>query len=278
MMGVIINTSRLAVAVGSCGVMRRAWIEASSYARQREAFGRRLVEFPAVREQLAEMRALGAAGLSFTLFLTALEDRLTLSGGNPEDDPLYRIGVNLDKFVCSLDGGLVVHHGMEILGGNGTIEDFSPLPRFYREMPVEESWEGPHNTMMAQILRDALRSKMHEALLGRAEEILLSIAHPGLAEMRGQAVTALDEVREKLRRLFRQDPEAAALHIRRLVHRMARVFQASLLLEEADRELAANRLTPLPSIARFFLNRCVAANYDPAEDPGYAGLIGEVVE
>ncbi|MBI3030356.1 MAG: acyl-CoA dehydrogenase family protein [Candidatus Rokubacteria bacterium] len=35
MMGVIINTSRLGVALGSCGIMRRAWVEALHYARAR---------------------------------------------------------------------------------------------------------------------------------------------------------------------------------------------------------------------------------------------------
>ena len=278
MMGVIINTSRLGVALGSCGIMRRAWVEALHYARAREAFGRRLIEFPAVREQLAEMRALGVAGLSSTLFLAALEDRLALEGTHPEDDPLFRIGVNVNKYICSVDGGLVVHHGIEILGGNGTIEDFSPLPRLYREMPVEESWEGPHNTMMAQILRDALKSKMHDALLGQAEDTLLGVKHPALAATREAATAGLQDGREKLHRLLRRDPEAAALGVRRLVHRMARIFQASLLLEEADQDLTANRPTRLPEITRFFVSRYVEPGYDPAEDPGYGELIRQIVE
>ena len=278
MMGVIINTSRLGVALGSCGIMRRAWVEALHYARAREAFGRRLIEFPAVREQLAEMRALSVAGLSSTLFLAALEDRLALEGTHPEDDPLFRIGVNVNKYICSVDGGLVVHHGIEILGGNGTIEDFSPLPRLYREMPVEESWEGPHNTMMAQILRDALKSKMHDALLGQAEDTLLGVKHPALAATREAATAGLQDGREKLHRLLRRDPEAAALGVRRLVHRMARIFQASLLLEEADQDLTANRPTRLPEIGRFFVSRYVEPGYDPAEDPGYGELIRQIVE
>ncbi len=278
MMGVIINTSRLAVALGSSGIMRRAWVEAFHYARAREAFGRPLIEFPAVREQLAEMKVLGVAGLSLTLFLAALEDRLTTAGTHPEDDPLFRIGVNIGKYICSVDGGLVVHHGIEILGGNGTIEDFSPLPRLYREMPVEESWEGPHNTMMAQILRDALRSKMPDALLGKAEDLLLGVKHPALASLRESAATALQDERERLHRLLRRDPEAAALGVRRLVHRLARIFQVSVLLEEADHELGANRATPLPTIAQFFLNRYVVAGYDPVEDAGYGDLIRQVLE
>lgn len=278
MMGVIVNTSRLEVALGSCGIMRRAWVEASHYARVREAFGRRLIEFPAVREQLAEMRALATASLSFTLFLAALEDRLTLSSLHPEEDPLFRIGVNLGKYISSVDSGVVVHHGIEILGGNGTIEDFSPLPRLYRDVPVQESWEGPHNTMMAQILRDARKSKMHDALLGKAEDTLLGVQHRRLGTLRGAALSALYEGRDKLDRLLRGDAEAAALGIRGLVSRTARIFQVSLLLEEADHDLATERSTPLPAIAEFFLNRYVLTGYDPTGDSGYGELIKQVLE
>ena len=38
-----------------------------------------------------------------------------------------------------------------MLGGNGTIEDFSPLPRLYRDAMVFESWEGTHNVLCAQV-------------------------------------------------------------------------------------------------------------------------------
>lgn len=59
---------------------------------------------------------------------------------------------------------------------------------------------------------------------------------------------------------------------------MARIFQASLLLEEADHDLAANPSTRLPAIAQFFLNRYVAAGYDFVEDSGYGNLVSQVLE
>ena len=44
----------------------------------------------------------------------------------------------------------VVHRAIEVLGGNGTIEDFSSLPRLYRDAVVYESWEGTHNVLCAR--------------------------------------------------------------------------------------------------------------------------------
>jgi len=278
LMGVIVNTSRLEVAIGSSGMMRRAWVEAFHYARVREAFDRRLIDFPGVRQQLAEMKALGTAALAFTLFVAALEDQLGLAGARAEDDPLYRTAVNLNKFVCSIDAGLVVHHAIEILGGNGTIEDFSPLPRLYREVPVQESWEGPHNTLMSQLLRDALRSKMHDALLAKAEDLLLGVKQPGLAAPREAALGALDDTRSRLNGILRSDPDAAAFHMRGMMTRIARIMQVSLLLEDAQHAAGEKGFGWLGAAAQLILNRHVLAGYDPAADRGYPELIRQVLE
>ncbi len=278
LMGVVINTSRLAVATGCCGMMRRAWVEALHYARAREAFGQRLVDFPAVRQQLAEMRTLATAGLAFTLFVAALEDRLSTAGTPPESDPLYRTAVNVNKYICSADAGPVVHHAIEILGGNGTIEDFSPLPRLYREVPVQESWEGPHNTLMAQLHRDALRSKMHDALLGATQDALLAVRQPALRSTRDGALAALDDLRGSLDGLLRRDPQEAALHVRELVGRMARITQVALLLEDSEGLAAGDGLSWLPAAAELLLKRHVVPGYDPMTDPAYPELIRQLAE
>jgi alkylation response protein AidB-like acyl-CoA dehydrogenase len=277
LMGVVINTSRLAVALGSCGMMRRAWLEAERYARSREAFGRRLSEFPAVRQQLAEMRALGSGGLALALFVAATEDRLATAGTPPEADPLFRTAVNVCKYICSVDAGRVVHHAIEILGGNGTIEDFSPLPRLYREVPVQESWEGPHNTLMAQVARDAARSKMHDTVVTRIEEGLLAVRRPSLAGARDRALAALGDTRDRFDGLLRRDPDLLALHARSLVGRLARLFQVSLLLEDAERAGEASELAWLPAAAEWLLKREATAGYEPWDDPAYPGLIRRIV-
>ncbi len=277
LMGVIINTSRLAVAIGTCGMMRRAWVEARAYARMREAFGRPIGDFPAVRQQLAEMRALLTAGLAFTLFVASLEDRLARAGTPPESDPLFRTAVNLNKYVCSVDAGLVVHHAMEILGGNGTIEDFSPLPRLYRDVPVQETWEGPHNTLMAQMLRDAARAKMHDALLGYAQDVLLGAGPAAFSKTRDRALAALEETRGRLAGLLRGDLADAALHIRVLMTRVARITQVALLLEDAQYAADDPGWGWLEAAAELILNRWVVPGWEPMDDPGYPALVGRVL-
>src|SRR5262249_62094450 len=44
----------------------------------------------------------------------------------------------------------------EVLGGNGYVEE-SPLPRAYREAPLNSIWEGSGNVMCLDVLRAARR-------------------------------------------------------------------------------------------------------------------------
>ena len=66
--------------------------------------------------------------------------------------------IMLQKFVAAEESTDVVRQAMSILGGNGVIEDFSCLPRLYRDSAVNELWEGPRNVLLAQIHRDLSRA------------------------------------------------------------------------------------------------------------------------
>jgi len=50
-----------------------------------------------------------------------------------------------------------LHEAMMLLGGNGIEERFSPLPRLWRDAAIMETWEGPHNVLFTQALRDLER-------------------------------------------------------------------------------------------------------------------------
>lgn len=50
-----------------------------------------------------------------------------------------------------------------LLGGNGMEERFSPLPRLWRDAVVMETWEGTHNVLITQALRDLQRFEVEPA-------------------------------------------------------------------------------------------------------------------
>jgi alkylation response protein AidB-like acyl-CoA dehydrogenase len=153
----LLNTSRWLNALGSTGIMRRAYLEASSFAAHRTAFGSPIGAFPIVREQLAAMKIEERGALASTLALTALIERVDAGVAGDEELAAHRLLGNANKFVTSIAATDVAHRGIELLGGNGTIEDFSVLPRLYRDAVVFESWEGTHNVLCEQVRRDCVR-------------------------------------------------------------------------------------------------------------------------
>ena len=81
--------------------------------------------------------------------------------------------------VGALEHGERLPGAADPAGGNGAIESFSILPRLYRDMVVLESWEGTHNVLCLQVMRDIARYQLHEPLLRylKGEEL---ITHLGL--------------------------------------------------------------------------------------------------
>lgn len=258
--GIVLNTSRWITAVGSVGMMRRALLEASSYARHRRAFGRPIADYPLVRETLAEMRAGWLGALRLVWLLTELEDRVDAGAADDSDVLFHRFLVNATKYVTSVRATFVVRQGIEVLGGNGTIEDFSLLPRLYRDAVVYESWEGTHNVLVAQILRDLGRLPILHVVRARTSEMLESSPSDAAALAAGALADTLERVARAL-----EDPGFGATHFRRVLDRLMNVVEVGALLRHAtDRSAAA-----ADSLAR----SCLDPAYRPEDDPGFAGRI-----
>src|SRR5271165_3267103 len=117
------------------------------------------------------MKAEEQAALASTMALTGLLTRLDEGQADEMIAGAYRFLVNANKYVTSICATDTARRGIEVLGGNGTIEDFSPMPRLYRDAIVFESWEGTRNVLCAQVLRDCRRFGIHDDLLSwlRAE-------------------------------------------------------------------------------------------------------------
>jgi alkylation response protein AidB-like acyl-CoA dehydrogenase len=241
----VLNTSRWLNAVGSAGLMRRAFDEARTFAAERVAFGGPIERFPLVRENLAVMKAEAAAASASSLHLTELVVRTDDGTATGEDIAWQRVLVNANKVVTSLAATKVCRRGIETLGGNGTIEDFSPLPRLYRDAIVFESWEGTHNVLCAQVLRDLAKLEAADLVVERAQ--------------------APAELATRLRRSL-AEPEWGALHGRRQLDELVRWLQVGCL--RADGEEAAADL-----IERRHLTR----GYDAEADASYADVMERVL-
>ena len=140
--------TRFDCALGSHGLMRRAFSVALYHAHHRQAFGKNLVDQPLMRDVLSRM-ALQLEGQTAMIF------RLARAWDNraDEQDALWaRLFTPVAKFAVCKSGMPFVAEAMEVLGGIGYCEE-SELPRLYREVPVNSIWEGSGNVMCLDVLR-----------------------------------------------------------------------------------------------------------------------------
>ncbi|MDJ0941851.1 MAG: acyl-CoA dehydrogenase family protein [Kiloniellales bacterium] len=275
LVGIVLDASRVHNALAACGISRRALMEAQGYARSRRAFGARIFDFAPVQEVLARMRLRSLAGLATTFRLLAMTDRCERGEGGEALVAARRIGVMINKYWTSLAATRSVRDGIEILGGNGTIEDFSVLPRLYRDAIVIESWEGTHNTLCAQVLRDfAERGLHHPWLEGLTAELGL-VVRPELDTQAGVARGLRDDVKARIETLLGAEPGAAAAGIRAVVDRMCRLTDLVALLSQAQWDLENGEgedLLPVLELYRLLeLERS-----DPADRPELAALNAEL--
>lgn len=265
----VLNTSRWANALGSAGLLRRAYVEAWHFAQQRQAFGAAIAHYPLVAEALAEMKSDLAAALSATFRLSHLIDRIDLGLANGEERDVHRLLVNLNKYWTSVQASLGIRRGQEILGGNGAIEEFSIIPRLYRDAVVFESWEGSHNVLCLQVLRDMGKYRLHTHLFHYLDGLLAEVTAAALYTTRLELVQRLDEMQRQARTLLAADVDYQQTHVRRILQRLATLTQAICLLVEAQWEFGQAIATDKPDLIDFFLNRYLRSGYDPTLDLDY---------
>jgi len=273
LVGIVLDTSRVHNAVAAAGMMHRVVLDAQTYMQHREAFGQPILRFPAMQELLAHMKVSTLASMATTFRILAMSDALERGEGDDDLRAARRIHVMINKYWTAVRGTEVVRQGIETLGGNGTIEEFSVLPRFYRDAIVLESWEGSHNTLCAQVLRDfATRGLSRPWLEELAATLQKRVTHPSLEEHRERASALLDEVRGRIEVLLGGDAEQGSLYIRHVVERMATLSAYVALLAELDWERHNDQESHKAQAVTFFRLHDVD-RLDPMDVPGYGELV-----
>ena len=208
--------TRLDCALGSTALMRRAVAEATHHAAYRSAFGRLLSEQPLHQNVLADICLDSEAATATVLRLARAVD--------VGDRAFRRLATALAKYwICKATPPLVAE-ALECIGGNGYVEE-SPLPRLYRESPLNSLWEGAGNVNALDLLRAAAKEpESVEALLA---EIDLAAGGDDRLD------TAVRRLRAEL-----ADTEDLELRARRIVELAALCFQGSLLVRYAPDEVA----------------------------------------
>lgn len=163
----MVNLSRLYNAVASVSAMRRSLYEAVHYARGRHVFGHALIEHPLMQRTLGETASQQLAAMHFVF--RAVEALDEADSGNEGAIPLVRFMIPVAKYATAKLAVATASECMEIVGGNGYIEDF-PMARLLRDAQVLPIWEGSTNVVVLDCLRAAVKTEGHRALLQAAQK------------------------------------------------------------------------------------------------------------
>lgn len=226
----MLNLSRIYTSVAACATIGRAVHEARHYIERRQAFGRPIIEWPLAQETFFDLEAEQVAALLLTFETVDLLGRA--DAGDAEAERLLRILIPIVKAVTAKLAVPCVSEAMELIGGNGYIEE-SPLPRLLRDAQVLPIWEGTTNILVLDALRVAHKDATHDLLLAR-----IHTRFPREADALAYMFASLDE----------HDS-------RGWTDRLARLFQLTLLLEAGHGEYAerlVNRPLGLAPGARCF--------------------------
>ena len=197
------------VSIAAAAVTKSGKVLASSYVFHR---GRIRETLRDVIQSLSLDRFAGVACTSSTPSAVTTDHRYDLHICFTE--AARRIDVMINKYWTARACTEAVRDGIEVLGGNGTIEDFSVLPRLYRDAIVVESWEGTHNTLCAQVLRDVQTRALHEPWLERIAKEVSSLDRTRHHDMAQELFAG---VKTRLAGILEADAESAWASIRQLV-------------------------------------------------------------
>jgi putative acyl-CoA dehydrogenase len=207
--------TRLDCVVASAALLRQGVVQALHHACHRQAFGKALVEQPLMRVVLADLALESEAAVALALRLgRAMDER-----GAPDARLLVRLGTPAAKLWVCKRAIPMLAEAMEVWGGNGYVEN-APMPRLYREAPVNSIWEGSGNIMALDVPRALQRDTgAREALMAELQPACAGC--PPYAQALQAWLRTLDQA------------EGHPEHARALAAGLARLWQAALLLQHA---------------------------------------------
>jgi alkylation response protein AidB-like acyl-CoA dehydrogenase len=137
---------RIGIAAQALGMARAAYEAALGYAREREAFGQKIIEHQAVAFRLAGM----ATGLAAARGLI-----LDAAGRRDAGEPCLKEAA-MAKLFASEMAERVASDAIQIHGGYGYLADF-PVERIYRDVRVCQIYEGTSDIQRLVIAREIAR-------------------------------------------------------------------------------------------------------------------------
>lgn len=239
----LMNGARLGIAAQSVGISQAAYNEGLAYARDREQFGKAIINFPAVYDMLALMKAKLDAGRAllyqcarYVDIYKALDDiarerKLTLEERKEQKnfsklaDSLTPLAKGMNSEYCNQN----TYDAIQIHGGSGFMMDY-PIQRYYRDARITSIYEG---TTQLQVVA-AIRYVTNGSYLAQAREFEQAEVSEAMKPLVARAKAMADKLEEATARV--KEAGDATFHdicARHLVEMAADVIMLHLLIHNA---------------------------------------------
>ncbi len=239
----LMNGARLGIAAQSVGVSELAYREAYQYALERRQFGKAIIEFPAVSEMLAVMKAKLDASRAllyecsrFVDMYKIYEDIARERSLTPDEraemkhysrlaDSLTPLAKGLGSEYCNQNA----YDCIQIHGGSGFMKDYA-CERLYRDARITSIYEGTTQLQVVAAIRHVTTGTYSTLIEGYAAEGYPSELAPmanTLAELTKKYNDAVGKVTEANNQAYLD------FMARRLVEMAGDIIMAYLLLQSA---------------------------------------------
>ncbi len=141
-----LDAGRLGIAAVATGLAQGALDAAVTYAKERETFGKAIIDHQGLGFVLADMAAAVESARATYLAAARLKDA----------GQRYSRQASIAKLVCTDNAMKVTTDAVQVLGGAGYTRDF-PVERYMREAKVMQIFEGTNQIQRLVISRDLAR-------------------------------------------------------------------------------------------------------------------------
>ena len=242
----LMNGARLGIAAQSVGLSQEAYNEGLAYARERQQFGDKIINFPAVYDMLSRMKAKLDAGRSL-LYQTAayvdiykcLEDiERTDRKLTPEEKQELKKYQRLADAFTPLAKGMNseyanqnAYDAISIHGGSGFIMEYKSQ-RLYRDARIFSIYEGTTQLQVVAAIRYIINGTMLQNIKEMVESLTpASPVGEGLLKRVDKMVEIYEEALATVKALDNQD--AIDFLSRRLYDMTCEIVMSLLIIRDA---------------------------------------------
>jgi len=242
----LMNGARLGIGAQSVGLCEAAYREAVAYANERKQFGKSIIDFPAVYEMIARMKAkLDAARTLlyetsrfvdvYKTYMHISEERALTKEERTEMKYYQKLAdffTPLLKGMSSEYSNQLAYDSLQIHGGSGFMKDY-PIERIYRDARITTIYEG---TTQLQVVA-AIRGVTTGGYLERIREYEAMPLKPELHGYRRILIGMTEEYEKAVHTVVeKKDNEFIDFHARRLVEMAGNIIMGYLLVLDTEQE------------------------------------------